>query len=119
MAEITMEFTGRIKDLNDFSFAMFEADALGAATQKEIPGGGTITMRPMMARKAYGIPQYIEIILSIGSSMAAGLAGDYIYDRLTKPQGETLRIRINRREVQLNKVSITKMIEEEITPQRK
>ena len=118
MAEITMEFTGRIQDLNDFGSALFEADELGAATQKVIPGGDTITMRPMMVRKAYGIPQYIEIILSIGSSMAAGLAGNYIYDRLKKRRGETLSIRINRRAVRLDKVNITKMIEEEITPLR-
>ena len=119
MAEITMEFTGRIQDLNDFSFALFEADTLGAETQKEIPGGGTITMRPMMVRKAYGIPQYIEIILSIGNTIAAGLASNYIYDKLRKRQGEILSIRINRREVQLDKVNITKMIEEGMTSQRK
>jgi hypothetical protein len=79
MAELTMEFTGRIQHQNDCIFALFEADALGTVTQKEIPGGGTLTMRPMMVRKAYGIPQYIEIILSIGSSIgstrAALLAG--------------------------------------------
>jgi hypothetical protein len=114
MAELTMEFTGRIQDLNDCIFALFEADALGAATQKEIPGGGTLTMRPMMVRKAYGIPQYIEIILSIGSSIAAGLASNYIYDRVTKHKIENLTMRINRRGVSINRLKIATMINAEI-----
>jgi hypothetical protein len=119
MAEITIEFTGQTRDLNEFSFALFETEALGAGTQKEIPGGGTLTMQPMMVRKAYGIPQYIEVVLSIGGSVTAGIVSNYIYDKLKKQKGENLSIRINRREVDFDKRKITKMIEEEIVTQRK
>jgi hypothetical protein len=119
MAEITMEFTGRPQDLNDFISALFETDALGAGTQKEIPGGGTITMRSMMMRKAYGIPQYIEIVLSTGDSITTGIASNYIYEKLKNHKGENLRIRINRREVLCERRNITRMIEEEIRSQRK
>jgi hypothetical protein len=119
MAEITMEFTGRPQDLNDFISALFETDALGAGTQKEIPGGGTITMRSMMMRKGYGIPQYIEIVLSTGDNIAAEIASNYIYDKLKMHKGENLNIRINRRVVLCKRRNITRMIEEEIKSQRK
>jgi len=119
MAEITIEFTGRTQDLNEFSSALFGTDALAAGTQEEIPGGGTITMQSMMLRKAYGIPQYIEIILSVVDSIAAGIAGNYIYIKLIEHNGGNLSIRINRREFHLDKRKITKMIEEEIATQRK
>jgi hypothetical protein len=119
MAEITIEFTGQIRDLNDFSLALFETERLGVGTQKEIPDGGTITMRPMMVRKAYGIPQYIEVVLSTGGSVGAGIASNYICDKLRKYKGQHLNIRINRRVVLFSKRDITKMIEEETATQRK
>jgi len=114
MAEITIEFAGRTQELNDFSSALFETKGLGAGTQKEIPGGGTITMQSMIMRKAYGIPQYIEIVLSAGGSVAAGVSSNYIYDKFKKHKGENLSIRINRREVHSDKGKIAKMIGEEI-----
>jgi hypothetical protein len=114
MAEITIEFTGRIQDLNEVSSALFETESFGTGTQKEIPGGGKLTMQSMMLRKAYGIPQYIEVVLSIGGSVAAGIASNYIYVKLIEHQGGNLSIRINRREVHLDKRKITKMIEEQI-----
>jgi hypothetical protein len=114
MAEITIEFTGRTQDLNEFSSALFGTETLGAGTHKEITGGGTITMRQMMVRKAYGIPQYIEIVLSVGGSIGAGIASNYIYDKLKKHNGENLSIRINRHEVEFDRGKITKMINEEM-----
>jgi hypothetical protein len=87
MAKITIEFTGPIQDLNELSSALFETEALEAGTQKEIHGGGTITMQPMMMRKAYGIPQYIEIALSARGGIAAGIASNYICDKLKKHSG--------------------------------
>jgi hypothetical protein len=44
MAEITIEFTGQKEDIDEFTEALFEKDSVGTGTQKEIPGGGTITM---------------------------------------------------------------------------
>jgi hypothetical protein len=44
MAEITIEFSGQSCDLSEFSAALFETEAPGAGTRKEIIGGGTITM---------------------------------------------------------------------------
>lgn len=114
MAEITIEFTGRTQDLNEFSFALFETEAPGAGTHKEITGGGTITMQSVVVRKAYGIPQYIEIVLSVGGSIGAGIASNYIYDKLKKHNGENLSIRINRHEVEFDRGKITKKIEEEL-----
>jgi hypothetical protein len=114
MAKITIEFTGPIHDLNELSSALFETEELGAGTRKEIVGGGTLTMQPMMVRKAYGIPQYIEVVLSIGGSVAAGIVSDYICDKMKKYKGEKLIIRINRHEVHLDKGKITQMIGKEV-----
>src|SRR5580698_7460454 len=82
MDEITLEFTGQGKDINDFSFALFDVDRLGAGAQKEIPGGGTLTMGPMMMQKAAGIPKVIEVLLTIGGSIGVNLASNHIYDKL-------------------------------------
>jgi hypothetical protein len=114
MAEITIEFTGQVQDLHEVGFALFETEALQAGTQKEIPGAGTLTMQPMMVRKAYGIPQFIEVVLSIGSSDAAEIASNYIYGKLKKHKAETINIRINRHVMLFNNRNITKMINKEI-----
>lgn len=113
MVEITIEFTGPAQDLNDFSSALFETDAVKAGTEKEISGGGRLTMRSMMMRKGYGIPQYIEIVLSV-DGVAAGIASDYIYDTLVKHRHENVTVRINRREVCINRRKFATMISAEI-----
>ncbi|MGB7169075.1 MAG: hypothetical protein WA374_18380 [Acidobacteriaceae bacterium] len=82
MAEITVEFTGQSQDLTDLSFALFETAVAEAGTQKEILVAGTLTMQPFIKHKAYGIPQYIEIVLSTKDSVAAGIVSNYIYDVL-------------------------------------
>jgi hypothetical protein len=119
MAEITIEFNGEARALSEFSFALFETEVLGARTQKEIADGGTITMQQMMARKAYGIPQFIEVVLSTVSGAAAGVASDYICEKLKKHKGGYLTIRINRRAVTFDKGKINKMIAEEMATHRR
>jgi predicted ester cyclase len=91
---------------------------LGQERKREIPDGGILTLQPMVARKAYGIPQFIEVVLSVGGSVAGGIAGNYIYDRLKHHKGEYVGIRINRRNVQFDKGRITRMINEEIRSKR-
>jgi hypothetical protein len=113
MAEITIEFTGPAQELNDFSSALFETDAPGAGAQKEVPDGGTITMRLMMTRKGYGIPQFIEVVLSASDNIIAGNTGDYIYHKLKNRKSENLSIRINRQVIRIDKVRIAKMINQQ------
>jgi len=76
-------------------------------------------MQSMMLRKAYGIPQYIEIILSVVDSIAAGIAGNYIYIKLIEHNGGNLSIRYQPARGSPRQRKITKMIEEEIATQRK
>ena len=116
MTQITMEFTGQIEALKALSSALFETNTPEAGTQKEIPGG-TITMQPMMMRKAYGIPQFIEVVLSAEDNLSAGMASKYIYRKLTNHKGEHLSIRINRREIRIHKDTIAKMISQQIAGQ--
>lgn len=120
MDEITLEFKGPGIDINDFTFALFEADRLGAGTQKVVPGGAVLTMQPMIVRKAHGIPQVITIVLSVGGSIAINMVSNYIYDKLKKHRGENLEMTVNRREVKFNnKGEIAKVIEEELTIKRR
>ena len=114
MVKVTLEFTGQARDINEFGFALFEAESLGQGSQKEIPGGGTLTMGPMIVRKAHGIPQVITVLLSVGTSVGAGIASNYIYDKLKEHGGEKLTITINRREARFEGGEIKTIIEEEI-----
>jgi hypothetical protein len=66
-------------------------------------------------RRAYGIPQFIEIVLSTGDVTAAEIASNYIYDALIKHKREHLTVRINRQAVSINRRKIATMIHSEIT----
>jgi hypothetical protein len=115
MAEITMNFTGQMQDINEFLNMLFESETVNTGTQKEIPGGGTITLDRMTVRKALGIPQIIHIILSsVGGTIAVNMASNYLYDKWKGHKGGNIKMSINRREVHLDKGEITKVIEEEI-----
>ena len=114
MAELTIEFTGQKEDIDAFTEALFEKDSVGTGTQKEIPGGGTITMGGALLRKSVGAPRVIEIVLSIGRDLSIGVAGAYIYDKLKAHKGEKPRMTIEYREIHFDKDELTKVIEEEI-----
>jgi hypothetical protein len=118
MAEIEIAFTGQKADINEFGDKLFELDSVNTGTQKDIPAGGTITMGRMLMRKAVGAPQVIYILLSLGRDVAAGVAGSYIYDKWKSHKGGQLSMTINRREVNLDKGEITRVIEEEIKIQK-
>ena len=60
MAEITIEFTGQMQDMNEFIDSLFESDTVNTGTEKEIPGGGTIRLGRMLVRKAFGAPQVVS-----------------------------------------------------------
>ena len=114
MAEITIEFTGQKEDIDEFCEALFETDSVGTGTQKEIPGGATITMGRALLRKSLGIPRAVEIVLSVGKDLAVGVVATYLYDKLKAHKGEKPHMTIDYREIHLDKGEITKIIEEEI-----
>jgi hypothetical protein len=82
-------------------------------TEKEISGGGTLTMGGTLMRKSVGAPHAVEVILSLGRDLAVGVAGAYLYDKLKGHKGEKPRVMIEYREIHLDKGEITKIIEEE------
>lgn len=114
MAEITIEFTGQKEDIDEFTEALFEKDSVGTGTQKEIPGGGTITMGGALLRKSVGAPRVIEIVLSIGRDLSIGVAGAYIYDKLKAHKGEKPRMTIEYREIHLDKGEIPALLSERV-----
>lgn len=115
MADIRIAFTGQGRDLNDFIFDLFDTDALGEGTSKEIPGGGTMAVLPITIEKAAEVSRVIEIVLSIGRDVAVGVVASYIYEKLKahRARHRHISMRINRREVHFDKSQITKVIEEE------
>lgn len=109
-----MAFTGSGRDLNEFSFDLFETDALGAGSTQDIPGGGTITMLPTMIEKSTELTRVVEIVLSLPESVVLGIVANYFYDKLKAHSTRPIRMTINRREIHLNHSEIVKVIEETI-----
>ena len=114
MAEIVFTFTGQTQDIDDFTDDLFERDSVGTGTQREIPGGGTITMGRMLIRKGADFPRVMEVVLSLGRDVTVGIVAAYLYDKLKGRKDKIQSMTINRREVHLEKGEITKVIEEEI-----
>jgi hypothetical protein len=114
MAKITMTFTGQKEDINELIDNLFESSTAGTRSEKELPEGVTITHGRMLMRKALGIPQALEIIISAVGTVAANVASSYIYDKLKRHKGGKVEMIINRREVHLHEGEITRVIQEEI-----
>ena len=91
-------------------------DILGkssASTGKtiKIPGNAKLIYKGTSIREAVGTPEVINFVLMFGSEVAAGIVANWVYDKL-KNRAE--KIVINRREVQMDREEIKRVIEEEI-----
>lgn len=56
MAEIEISFAGETRYLNDLLFDILEANSVHEGMKKEIPGGASLTLRPMEMKKGRGLP---------------------------------------------------------------
>ena len=94
------------------AYDLTETSSFSAGQQKSIPGGATVTFKGMSVRKAFDVPNTIELVISFGkSAIAVGLAVKWLYDKI---KGRATVIRIDRREIQIEEGKIKRIIEEKI-----
>lgn len=95
---------------------LYGSNSLTWGEPKEVPGGATITLIPVLERRS-GITQdaapAIEFILSITGTVALSVLSNYIYDKL-KSSKYSVKASINRRITEIDAGEIKRIIEEEI-----
>ena len=106
--------------LLDFElFEIREKTTFSVGDQKSLPGGFTMIFDGVTVRKAIGFPETITLVITFAgtvvSSVAINLLSSWLYDKL-KGRAETLRI--DRREIHIDKGEITRIIEESIRQER-
>ena len=77
----------------------------------DLPGNAKLSYNGSVIRKSFGVPEIVNFSVTFGSGVAAGLVANWLYDKL---KDKTKKITINRREIQLDKDEIKKIIEESI-----
>lgn len=90
---------------------MGNPSSLSVGDQVAVPGGGALVWQGGMIRKAVGIPQVFEFLLTFGAGVSSSMIGTYLYERL---KGRATTLRIDRREVMIEEGEITRVIEEHI-----
>jgi hypothetical protein len=78
----------------------------------ELPEGGRLQYRGMIERRAVGAEGIVELMLEIGTAVGAGVAANYIYDKLRRKNS---RITIDRTEIEFEEGKIKKFLQEKIT----
>lgn len=85
--------------------------ALQAGYQRSIAGDATLTYQKTIVRKAFGVPETLDLVLTIGSSVAANVISSWLYDKL---KGRKATLRIDKKEIQIEKGEIVRIIEEKV-----
>ena len=72
----------------------------------------TVTYQGTIERKALGFPETIELVIYIASTVAVGVAANWIYDKL---KGKNItRLQIKNKVVEFDEGEIKRIIEETI-----
>jgi hypothetical protein len=114
MTRVSISLTGDPAAVFQAAFDLMNATTL-AARSKEIAPGASLTLLPMPENRsgmAFDAAPGAELILDISGSIVIGLVSNYLYDKL---KGRTrLRLRINRRVINIDQGEITQIIEESL-----
>ena len=78
-----------------------------ASETAEVPGGAKLTFHGLLVRKAFGIPETIEAILTFGGGVASGLVASWLYEKI---KGRATSLRIDEIEVRIDKGEIERII---------
>jgi|SRR3989344_7050667 len=76
-----------------------------------IDGNAKLTYRGITIRLSDGLPEIINLTLTFWSSVAAGVVANWLYEKF---KGRTVKIVINKREINLDKEQIKNIVEETI-----
>ena len=70
-----------------------------------------LTYRGTTVRLSDGLPEIINLTLTFGGGVAAGIVANWLYEKF---KGRTVKIVINKREINLDKEQIKNVVEETI-----
>jgi len=97
-------------------FGIFECSSVTGGMKKVIAEGAELRYDNIFIRDAMGIPEIMNFTITVAPNVAggviAGIIANWIYDKLKGKNVE--RIMIDRKEVQIEKGEITKVISEKI-----
>lgn len=92
------------------AFDLMESNSLSSGDKVNIGKSATLTYKESQIRAAIGFPEIIEFTISFGTGVASEFIVSWIYDKLKGKKVE--KIMVDRKEVQLKKGEIMKVIEE-------
>jgi hypothetical protein len=92
---------------NKLAFDLVNSTTVGPGTSASVPGPATLTISEMHMRKAFGIPETLDVVLSFGTGVASGVLANWIYDKL---RNRAVTLRIEETEVDLDAGEITRII---------
>jgi hypothetical protein len=96
---------------NFIAFELLGKKSVSLNDSIDLPGNAKLSYNGSLIRKSFGMPEIVNFTLTFGSGVAAGLVANWLYDKL---KNKAEKITINRREIQLDKEEIKKIIEESI-----
>lgn len=73
------------------AFDLMGSSTVGEGTATAISDGATLTVAAWHFRKALGLPETLELVLSFGTGVASGLVANWLFGKL-KGRNATLRI---------------------------
>ena len=96
------------------AFDLFDGtNSLKVGVTAALPGDATLIHNGLMVRKAFGIPETLQLIVDVSISVNCGLVANWLYEKLKSRPVE--RLTINRRVVTtVTKEQIQQVLEEEI-----
>ena len=65
---------------------------IGAGSKTSVPGNAELVMKSMLMRKAFGLSETLELVLSFSSGVASSLVASWLYEKLRNRPNTTLRI---------------------------
>ncbi len=83
-------------------------DALGF--DQDVPEGISVSIPFFLVKKDFGVEEAITVIISLTAGVPFALLAAWLYDKLKNPRSN--HITINRREIQIDKGEIARIIEE-------
>ena len=83
------------------------SNSFSAGTTVDIPGNASLTASGIIGRKAFGLTETLEFVLTFGSGVTSGLVASWLYDKL---KGKAASLRIERREVQIDNDEIKNIL---------
>jgi len=92
-------------------FELLNQKSISINDSVELPGNAKLSYSGSLIRKSVGLPEIVNFTLTFGSEVVAGVVANWIYDKL---KNKTEKISIDRKEIQLDKKEIKKIIEERI-----